>query len=52
VELRPCLGQGASRRARVERVRSPSFLSILWECFSVVADLWAIEVSRANIVYL
>jgi len=27
--LRPCLGQGASRRARVGRVRSPAFLSIL-----------------------
>jgi len=29
MELRPCLGQGASRRARVGRVRSPAFLSIL-----------------------
>ena len=27
--LRPCLGQGASRRTRVGRVRSPAFLSIL-----------------------
>jgi hypothetical protein len=27
--LRPCLGQGASRRARVGRVRSLAFLSIL-----------------------
>ena len=27
--LRPCLRQGASRRARVGRVRSPAFLSIL-----------------------
>jgi hypothetical protein len=29
--LRPCLGQGASRRARVGRVRSLAFLSILLE---------------------
>ena len=28
-ELRPCLGQGASRRARVGRVRSLAFLTIL-----------------------
>src|SRR6267378_8560789 len=28
-ELRPCLGQGASRRARVGRVRSLAFLSTL-----------------------
>jgi len=27
--LRPCLGQGASRRARVGRVRSLNFLSVL-----------------------
>jgi len=27
--LRPCLGQGASRRARVGRVRKLAFLSIL-----------------------
>jgi len=27
--LRPCLGKGASRRARVGRVRSLAFLSIL-----------------------
>ena len=27
--LRPCLGQGASRRARAGRVRSLEFLSIL-----------------------
>ena len=27
--LRPCLGKGASRRARVGRVRSLDFLSIL-----------------------
>jgi hypothetical protein len=28
-KLRPCLGQGASRRAGVGRVRSQAFLSIL-----------------------
>ena len=28
-ELRPCLGEGASRRARVGWVRSLAFLSIL-----------------------
>ena len=27
--LRPCLGEGASRRAGVGRVRNPDFLSIL-----------------------
>jgi len=34
--LRPCLGEGASRRARVGRVRSLTILSILWECSTVV----------------
>jgi hypothetical protein len=34
--LRPCLGQGASWRARVGRVRRVAFLSILWDCSSVV----------------
>ncbi len=32
-ELRPCVGQGASRRARVGRVRSLAFLSILSAVF-------------------
>jgi len=31
VRLRPCLGQGASRRARVGRVRNLAFLSNLLE---------------------
>ena len=31
--LRPCLGQGASQRARVGRVKSLVFLSILRERF-------------------
>ena len=33
--LRPCLGQGASWRVRVGRVRSLAFLSILQWCSSV-----------------
>ena len=33
--LRPCLGKGESRRARVGRVRRPNFLSILREYYSV-----------------
>ena len=33
--LRPCLGQGASRRARVGRVRCLAVLSILRECSPV-----------------
>jgi len=32
--LRPCLGQGASRRARVGRVRNLAFLSSLLDRFS------------------
>jgi hypothetical protein len=42
--LRPCLGQGASRRAWVGRVRSLDFLSILRECSSVLPHLRTIEV--------
>ena len=41
--LRPCLGQGAFRRARVGRVRSLAILSILRECFPVVPRLRTIE---------
>ena len=37
--LQPCLVQGASRRARVGRVRSLNFLSILRESFFVVAHV-------------
>ncbi len=43
-ELRPCLGQGASRRAEVGRVRSLAFLGILQECFSVVPHVRTIEI--------
>ena len=42
--LRPCLGAGASRRARVGRVRSLAFLSILHECSSLASDVQIIEV--------
>jgi hypothetical protein len=43
-ELRPCLGQGASRRAGVGLVRSLAFLSILQECFPVVPHVRTIEI--------
>ncbi len=42
--LRPCLGEGASRRARVGRVRSLAFLSILREGSFVVLRVQIIEV--------
>jgi hypothetical protein len=42
--LRPCLGQGASRRAKVGRVRSLAILSILRGCFALVQDGQVIEV--------
>jgi hypothetical protein len=42
--LRPCLGQGASRRARVGRVRSLNCLSILWNGTPVVLHMWTTEV--------
>jgi hypothetical protein len=42
--LRPCLGKGASRRARVGRVRSLVFLSILRVCSALVQDEQIIEV--------
>jgi hypothetical protein len=42
--LRPCLGQGASRRARVGRVRSLNCLSILWNGSPVVLHMWTTEV--------
>ena len=57
--LRPCLRNGASRVidceaiggpggwktfARVGRVRTAAFLSILWECSPLVPDVQAIEV--------
>jgi len=35
-ELRPCLGEGASRRARVGRVRSLALLNILREYSFIV----------------
>ena len=44
LRLRPCLGEGASRRARVGRVRSLVFLSILRECSPRITDVQAIEV--------
>jgi hypothetical protein len=42
--LRPCLGQGVSRRAWVGRVRSLDFLSILRDCSPVVAHVLSIEI--------
>ena len=42
--LRPCLGQGASRRARVGRVRSLACLSILRECAPVGPHVGTIDV--------
>jgi len=42
--LRPCLGQGASRRARVGRVRRLVFLSILQRWSILVVDVHAIEI--------
>ena len=42
--LRPCLGKGASRRARVGWVRSPAFLSILQGCFPIVPHVRNSEV--------
>lgn len=51
--LRPCLGQGASRRAWVGRVRSLAFLSLLRECFLLAtsSSLWVIDFSRVYIVF-
>jgi hypothetical protein len=42
--LRPCLGQGASRRAGVGRVRSLAFLSILRDRSAVVPHGWILEI--------
>jgi hypothetical protein len=41
--LRPCLGQGAPRRARVGRLGSLAFLSLLPEHFPLVQGVQAIE---------
>ena len=51
--LRPCLGQGASRRARVGRVRSLTFLSILLvglatSPFSFVVDEGKVRASEPS----
>ena len=46
--LRPSLGQGASRRARVGWVRRTNFLSILRECFPVVPHVRTIEALRCQ----
>jgi hypothetical protein len=45
-------GRAGEVTAGVGWVRRLAILSILLECSSVVEDLWAIEVSCANIVYL
>jgi len=42
--LRPCLRNGASRRAGVGRVRSLAILSILRECSPIVPHVRTIEV--------
>ena len=44
LRLRPCLGQGASRRARVWRVRSLAFLCILREWSAVMPHVETIEI--------
>ena len=49
--LRPCLGQGASWRARVGRVRSLALLSILQNCFPVVPHVRITEGLAWKIVF-
>ena len=41
--LRPCLGQGTSRRARVGRVRSLDILSILQWHFLVILGMLVVD---------
>jgi hypothetical protein len=41
--LRPCLGQGASRRARVGRVRSLDILSILQGHLLVILGMLVVD---------
>jgi hypothetical protein len=49
--LRPCLGQGASRRARVGRVRSLVFLSILRDIHLLSMTCGPLDFLHAAIVF-
>ena len=49
--LRPCLGQGASRRARVGRVRSLAFLSILRGVLLLFQTSRAVKFRHVHIVF-
>ena len=51
-ELRPCLGKGASRRARVGRVRSLAFLSLLRDSPSSFGETHRSRTSRLSRVSL
>jgi hypothetical protein len=48
--LRPCLGQGASRRARVGWVRSLAFLSILRDVILLLQTCRSVKFWSATIV--